>query len=441
MKKIFKYSLSIIIFSILLIMKVEASSALVSVTANKTSLVVGNNVTVTVKLSSSSPLGAWEYDLSYDSKKLKLTSGEARVVGYVNDNNTKTKTYTYTFKALKSGTTTVTVANLSINAFDESKMSTSSLGKATIKVITQEQLQQSYSKDNTLKSLSIKGYTLTPEFSKDKTEYTLEVENDCKTIEVLAKTNDAKAKLTGTGTKELNEGPNKITIQVTAENGNIKTYTINVTVKELNQIKVTIDSSIYTIIRKEGILPPPEHYEKSTTIIDGEEVLCYISRITNYTLIGLTDEKGTSAYYIYKDDTYKKYNEINFDKINIAILEMDKSIIPNNYIKTVISINNKELDVYKLNESSNYSLLYGINTETGKKNLYVYDSIEHTLGTYNDEETTILTNKIIKYTKIIIGLTITIGLIIIIFVIYTILINKKYKEKEITLRKSLLNKQ
>ncbi len=428
MKRISKYIFGIFIFCFA-ILKVGASSCLVSVTSNKSSLVVGNTVTVTIKLSSASPLGAWEYDLSYDSKMLKLTSGDARVVGYVSDNITKTKTYTYTFTALKSGTTSVTVSNIQINSFDEDKMSISSSGKASIKIITQEQLQQSYSKDNYLKSLSVVGYDITPSFNKDTTSYSLEVPNDIRSIEVKATVNDVKAKLSGTGLKELTEGINKINITVTAENGNVKTYTINVTVKELKPINVVIDGEDYTIIRKEGILEPPNNYKKQTTIIDGEEILCYVSEVTDYTLVGLNDSNGNKAYYIYKDDTYKKYSELNFNKVSIAILDIDKSLIPDNYIKTIISINNEEIEVYKLNEYSNYSLLYGINTESGKKNLYVYDSDENTIQIYNDEEVVVLQNKINRYSKIIIGLTIGLGILIIVFVIYIVFVSRKKVNK------------
>ena len=53
--------------------KVNASSALINVSTNKTSVVVGNSITVTVKISSTEAIGAWEYDLSYDNSILNST--------------------------------------------------------------------------------------------------------------------------------------------------------------------------------------------------------------------------------------------------------------------------------------------------------------------------------------------------------------------------------
>ena len=149
-------------------------------------------------------------------------------------------------------------------------------------------------------------------------------------------------------------------------------------------------------------------------------------------MVGLKDSQGSMAYYIYKDDTFSLYREINFNKMSVALLKMDKSIIPDGYFKTVIGIDNKEVEVYKLNESSNYSLLYGVNTDTGEKNLYVYDS---------REEISILNKKNNYKSKIIIGLVIVLGIVIIAFVVYALLINKKCSLKEISLKRELLAKE
>lgn len=68
-------------------------------------------------------------------------------------------------------------------------------------------------------------------FSKDKTEYTAEVPNEVKEIEVYAKAIDSKAQITGTGMIELKEGENEIKVEVIAQNGEKKAYTIKVTRK------------------------------------------------------------------------------------------------------------------------------------------------------------------------------------------------------------------
>ena len=73
MNKILK-SLSILIVSLLFTITVDAASANVKVTTNKSQVVVGNTFTVTTKISGSD-LGSWQWTLSYDTKKFKLVSG------------------------------------------------------------------------------------------------------------------------------------------------------------------------------------------------------------------------------------------------------------------------------------------------------------------------------------------------------------------------------
>jgi len=102
-----------------------------------------------------------------------------------------------------------------------------------------------------LSSLTIEDYNLDKEFKKEVTEYSVVVENDVKKIKINAQLDDSSAKVEGTGEVEVKEGNNKIEIKVTAEDGSTKTYVINVTVKELNPVEVTIGKKKYTIVRKE----------------------------------------------------------------------------------------------------------------------------------------------------------------------------------------------
>ena len=65
MKKIFKYFIAVVtLFTF--ITKVNAAGATISVNTSASQIIVGNNITVTVTISSSSPLGSWEYNLNYD---------------------------------------------------------------------------------------------------------------------------------------------------------------------------------------------------------------------------------------------------------------------------------------------------------------------------------------------------------------------------------------
>lgn len=85
------------------------------------------------------------------------------------------------------------------------------------------------SENANLKSLSLEGIDIAPEFKYYTTEYTAIVGLDIENITVFAEAEDSKATVTVTGHRELQEGENTVEITVEAEAGNTKTYTIIVT--------------------------------------------------------------------------------------------------------------------------------------------------------------------------------------------------------------------
>lgn len=71
-------------------------------------------------------------------------------------------------------------------------------------------------------------------FKYGTTSYEVVVPEDTEVVEVYAKTQHAKATVTGTGKKNLEKGENKAEVVVTAEDGTKKTYTINI-IREIKQ--------------------------------------------------------------------------------------------------------------------------------------------------------------------------------------------------------------
>lgn len=83
------------------------------------------------------------------------------------------------------------------------------------------------SSDATLSALSVSVGTLFPAFSPSKTSYKVLVPVGTITVIPSATLNDSTATLSGLGEVTLIDGKGISTIEVTAENGNRKTYTIN----------------------------------------------------------------------------------------------------------------------------------------------------------------------------------------------------------------------
>ncbi len=91
----------------------------------------------------------------------------------------------------------------------------------------EEEPEKSNNKD--LKSLTVEGFMLTPEFSDDVTDYSLTINDDVDSLKITAEPVDEKAEVEIIGNNNLLIGDNTIQVKVTAEDGTIRTYRINVT--------------------------------------------------------------------------------------------------------------------------------------------------------------------------------------------------------------------
>ena len=91
----------------------------------------------------------------------------------------------------------------------------------------EKETEKSNNKD--LKSLTVEGFMLTPEFSDDVTDYSLTINDDVDSLKINAEPVDEKAEVEIIGNNNLLIGDNTIQVKVTAEDGTIRTYRINVT--------------------------------------------------------------------------------------------------------------------------------------------------------------------------------------------------------------------
>ncbi len=94
-----------------------------------------------------------------------------------------------------------------------------------------------------LSSLTVEQYKLEPDFSPDITEYSLTVGKDVEDLAIEAVAADENATVEITGNNGLLLGENTVNIKVTAEDGTVRTYKINVTKVE----KIGIQLSELTV--------------------------------------------------------------------------------------------------------------------------------------------------------------------------------------------------
>lgn len=370
---IFVVLLSIFTFSI---MKVDAATGTISISSNKSKVVVGDSVKFTVTVSSPKHMAALQYNISYDSSMISLTSGNSSDAPVFSGDGAKSKSYTFTFKAKKSGNASLTFNAVGATMVGDEEVKFTSKSKS-VKIITQAELEASYSSNNKLSSLAVEGYTLSPSFSQTITSYTVNLPANTESIKVTGKKADSKASVDGLGTKTVEDGSNTIKITVTAENGSTKTYTINAIVEELDPIIVNINNEKFTVVRKAKLLESPNSdFVAGTIQINENEIPTLVNEKANITLVGLKDKEGNIELYIYnkEENTYTKYNQFTFQELTLYITNKE---VENNKDKKEININEEIITAYKLEDS--YYYFYAINLTTGKENLYRYDKEENTV--------------------------------------------------------------
>ena len=394
----------------------EVYAASLSISASSRNVTIGSSVTVTVKASDL----AGKFSVSSSNGSV-LSGGNSSV--WIENGSESFK-----FTAKKEGSATINVKTISAasfssgSAFSESK-------SITINVVKPREK----SNNNNLKGLGIDGYELIPSFNKDTLEYSVELPADATKINIYANKEDGYASVSGAGEKEVIEGDNRFEIVVTSETGKSKTYVVNANVKDNNPIIVEVDNKNLTVVKRaDSLTKPSEDYIDKKVTISDIEIPAFYNEKNNITLVGLKDETGIISLYKYEEGnkTYSKYEE--FISKGLIIISEKVNDIPKDYKETTIKIDDKIYTVYKNTKNQSYSLVYGLNLETGKKSWYRYDEEEKTLQAYDNSEFELLVKEYeekeetYKLLIIVLG-SLTILLLIIIF----LLVIKRSKKKNI----------
>ncbi len=115
-------------------------------------------------------------------------------------------------------------------------------------------IEREQSANNYLQSLIVaqqnSNLSLEPNFNKLINSYTINAPSDVNFVQIKASAEDNNAIVTGSGIKELTSGTNHFEITVTAENGSINTYVIDI-IKEISN-----NNNLLTLIPSDGVLFP-----------------------------------------------------------------------------------------------------------------------------------------------------------------------------------------
>ena len=402
--KLTKYIIfSVVTFLLINIIKINVYAADVNGSISSADAVLGETVTLTATMSSSSIIWGYDAYIQYDTTGIEFVSGSVsggdvsggngRIRIYHDDGNSANVSITLTFKAKQAGNYAVYfTADSSI--YDEN-VDDMHLVASTGYINVSNQAP--VSSDNTLSNLTVyiensDGSTgpgwYWPQFSADTTYYDLNVENNAKKLNITATASHSAATVMLSDTN-LNVGYNTITITVKAEDGSTKQYVINVN-KAAEDVsgdnKIIIGSKEYSIVNYTEESDIPEGYEIIDYNYNGTVVKALKGLGTEIVLIGLTADGANVEHFIYfeANNQFYKFALIGVKSAQYVILEMPSQIenvnIPSEYILSSIDINGNAVDVYEI-PNTNICLVYAMNWN-GEEGLYYYDKDNHTMMSY-----------------------------------------------------------
>lgn len=368
------------LLALILAIPVATNAASVGCISSTSNLTVGSSVNITFTSNPYSSDVYWNGVLNYDSSKLRLVSGSTKpfIEGQQKAN--------YTFKAIAGGSAYVKISDLTMSVGDNTALENSSSSSCSINISEPSaggtsssqnngsSDNQNKSSNNKLSSLSIEGVSLTPKFSKDTLTYSASVDNDKTSVVISATKDDSSATLSGTGTKELVEGTNKFNVVVTAANGSSRTYSILITRKEADPIKVKVGKKEYTVVTK---LPEefeiPDGFKEDTTKIEGKDALALKNEEGNLVLVLLRSEDGEEKLFVYDENklTFIPFNLIENKSLLLIALDCEKT--KKGYKLEEMKISGSKVKVLVNESNEDFILVYALNLSNGKKDYYIYN--------------------------------------------------------------------
>lgn len=367
-----------------------------SISFNKSSPKPNENVTIILTINADEEIYSVDGKLTYDSTVLQYVSGadsaSSSTVRFIKDcSGGKSFSYEINFKAIKEGSAKVSFSAQYVDSSLSKKITASSSSNTvTVKkqaVASQSTTSKAPTKPSTnanLSALSLTGGTLTPEFNRNTTEYTVTVENSVATTEITATAADRNAKITGTGAVNLEVGDNEHSIVVTAtDKKTTKTYKLKIrraTVEEtlaLNPTATVINGEMHHLKTDISEIPVPNGYKSDTAVYNGIDVGVFKSEDEKYTLYPITNAtNNTTEYYTYKShrDEFVPLKYVTIGGNMYILLDYPESYeIPKGYFETAVQIGDKTVNALCSENESLKDIYFLYCYQGGAEQFFSYD--------------------------------------------------------------------
>jgi len=362
-----------------------------TISASGGTATVGGKVKVTVTVSAPAEIGVVDFTLKYDASALTYT-GDSGANGAIREVDTdisgKSKSYSYEFNGNKAGTYTVSVSATRDSVLRWNPVNGSDYFDSVTVKNASVTINTPYKASNNanLGKLSVGEGTLSPAFSKNTTNYTVNVDGAVTALTVSAKSEDGKGKVSVSGNKDLKEGANTVTVTCTAEDGKTKkTYTITVnrgpaptptpSPTPTPGLIVHVGDSDRTLLG-EFQSDLPEGYEPGTVEMDGYTVAVATAADGNTKLVQMDDGR---FYVMSAPGQYYLFQRIESPARQFSVIpKPDTAEVPAGWEEDAEQLFGPNVTVYKTEKDPNVALLY-LRSPSGEEGWYVYDLKEKSI--------------------------------------------------------------
>ena len=418
----------------------RAATGTVSVTLSSANVRVGDNFTVKVTYSGSAPVAYVGWNLHYD-QSLVSSDSYAGVINFKEDFDTQdvksvSETYTFTAKAVGTCSFSLTdaMAILVVKEGNEDFVSLTT-GGASVKISDRG------SSNANLSSLKLSTGSLSPTFSNDVLSYSVSVPNSVNSISISAVAADSKARVSVSGANEVPVGSSQRVVIVTAEDGTVKKYTVNIsraaapkpsptalpsmtpevspagspaptaeTADLPDDLEVMVGGVILSVADRPETVTLPDGFTETEYLYRDRPVWAAQSAENKLMILYLQDQADErSGFYVYDEaaDEFSKYIVMYTRAAEYTLLQRPAlTPVPDGYVEKTAVIGGDSVTVwvpeamkYTAVEACEFYLVYAMSGD-GFRGFYVYDVMEKTfqrffpeLGALTDNEADVKTKQ------------------------------------------------
>ena len=373
----------------------NASAATTTISFSNNTPKVGETVTVSITVQGNEAMYSTDFNVSYNPGVLRFESGDSanggagsiKIAGL--PAGSSKQTYSLKFTAIAAGSSPVTASG---GAFYEVNDDTVS-GSGTVNV------SDATKSDNAnLSALRVSAGTISPKFSANVTEYTINVKNSITECKVYGTTADPNATIGITGSATLKVGENKRVLTVTAPSGAQKSYTLIIirsadedetesnasSETEVNTaLETVIGGKSYVVLSDITDVTIPKGFSPTKRLYNNEEISVAVDEKGVYELFYLKQSGSNEAYpYTYDENSNRFTRVLIINQLgkNYIVAEIGEEFkIPSGYSKEKFKIDGISLEGYVSSDADFEDMYYIYCYSEGDFATYRYDTVDKVL--------------------------------------------------------------